>query len=265
MKKEEGDIEGGPFELHELQNCEVLLLDYSEMVQIEDLVDCRVFIGACSGTVLVRHCEGCSFTVACESLQIHNCDSCTFSCAVKGRICSDGEKPFEGGPYISDCANLRFAPFNGAYPGHAAHMASAGLNFVGATVANVWFDVEDQSQNRGTFSEKSWRLLDASEEEDIWSVEAAVKMTTPTIPRVAPGEYPKLGAVKISPLSGDQPVAEIPKEPVEEPLDPNSNSRIRGVTKLKYVFVNGYTNIELYTWDLIELNMFRCISVYPEL
>jgi hypothetical protein len=123
-----------------------------------------VFIGACSGTVLVRDCAHCTFTVACASLRIRNCDSCTFYCAVAGKASSDGEQPFVGGPNISECSELRFAPFNGAYLTHAADLTSANLGFIGATAANVWFDIEELSCDDNAGAGKSWRLLDPAEE-----------------------------------------------------------------------------------------------------
>jgi hypothetical protein len=35
-----------PFDLSDLDNCEVLLLDQSDQVQVDNLSNCRVFIGA---------------------------------------------------------------------------------------------------------------------------------------------------------------------------------------------------------------------------
>jgi hypothetical protein len=37
-----------PFDISDLEACEVLLLDHCDQVQIDNLVNCRVFIGAYS-------------------------------------------------------------------------------------------------------------------------------------------------------------------------------------------------------------------------
>lgn len=36
-----GEIEGQPFDLTSLRGCEVLLLDHSEAVHVDELTDCR--------------------------------------------------------------------------------------------------------------------------------------------------------------------------------------------------------------------------------
>ena len=44
LKKEPGSINGQPFDLADLEACTVMLLDHSDMVQVDALVDCRVFV-----------------------------------------------------------------------------------------------------------------------------------------------------------------------------------------------------------------------------
>ena len=45
LMKVPGNIEGQPFDLADLESCEVMLLDYSDQVQADNLTKCRVFIG----------------------------------------------------------------------------------------------------------------------------------------------------------------------------------------------------------------------------
>jgi Tubulin binding cofactor C len=59
LVKEPGSIAGQPFELSELRDCEVQLLDHSEGVQADDLQDCNVLIGAADNSVFLRNCTGC--------------------------------------------------------------------------------------------------------------------------------------------------------------------------------------------------------------
>ena len=42
LRKEPGSIDGQPFEIENLTLCDVLLLDYSEAVQIDNLTNCRL-------------------------------------------------------------------------------------------------------------------------------------------------------------------------------------------------------------------------------
>lgn len=41
LRKLPGDIDGQPFDLTALRRCEVALLDHSEAVQVDELIDCR--------------------------------------------------------------------------------------------------------------------------------------------------------------------------------------------------------------------------------
>jgi len=41
LRKLPGDIDGQPFDLTSLRRCEVALLDRSEAVQVDELIDCR--------------------------------------------------------------------------------------------------------------------------------------------------------------------------------------------------------------------------------
>ncbi|CAM9682319.1 unnamed protein product, partial [Discosporangium mesarthrocarpum] len=140
LKKLPGDINGQPFDLASLNRCEVLLLDHSEAVQVDELKDCRVFIAACADSVFVRDCSSCVFTVACKQLRTRSCHGCEF------RLYSKTE------PIIELSDNMSFAPFNGAYVGHTQHMREANL-----TSPNLWFGVHDFNDEARTG--KNWRLL----------------------------------------------------------------------------------------------------------
>lgn len=41
LQKLGGEIDGQPFDLTSLNKCEIILLDHSEAVQVDDLTDCR--------------------------------------------------------------------------------------------------------------------------------------------------------------------------------------------------------------------------------
>jgi len=67
----------------------------------------RVFIAACVDSVFVRNCTGCVFTVACKQLRTRDCEDCEFRLYCKTE------------PIIETSHGMAFAPFNGAYVGHA--------------------------------------------------------------------------------------------------------------------------------------------------
>jgi hypothetical protein len=53
-----------PFNLTDLTDCVVRLCDASDMVQVDRLTRCRVFIAACSESIFLRNCVDCTFTIA---------------------------------------------------------------------------------------------------------------------------------------------------------------------------------------------------------
>jgi hypothetical protein len=172
LRKEPGAIEGQPFEMAELADCTVVLLDHSEAIQVDYLVNCRVFIGACCDSVFVRNCTGCTFTMACKQLRTRECVDCTFYLYTMTE------------PVIEMSNDVRFAPFNGAYPEHPSHMEEAGLD----PSQNLWFAVFDFNDDAKTG--KNWKLLAESEEEGVWCPGSDKAMATSTIPRVVAGSIP---------------------------------------------------------------------------
>mmetsp|Transcript_32899 Transcript_32899/g.52463 ORF Transcript_32899/g.52463 Transcript_32899/m.52463 type:complete len:1055 (-) Transcript_32899:1159-4323(-) len=76
--KRPGDINGEVFSLGNLENCEVVLVDYMDQITVENLVNCKVFIGAVRGSCFIRNCVGCTFTVACNQFRVLTSSDCTF-------------------------------------------------------------------------------------------------------------------------------------------------------------------------------------------
>lgn len=67
-----------------------------------------------------------------------------------------------GEVHIEFSSGVKFAPFNGAYPEHAAHMKAANLD----VNHNMWYDVYDHNDPHKT--RENWSLLPESEYEDPW-------------------------------------------------------------------------------------------------
>ena len=112
-----GELNGNPFVMERLNQCRVILADYGEQVTGDYLTNCRVFIGASAGSVFLRDCKNCVFTICAERVLARDCNSCTFNLKVKRQT------------QLESCEGIGLAPFNGMYRGMAAHQLNAG--FVG--------------------------------------------------------------------------------------------------------------------------------------
>ena len=104
------DLQGQPFDIADCKNKELLLLDNTDQVQIDNCEGCRIFVAASSESVFVRDCKDCTFTLACKQLRTRDCVNCTFYLYSKTE------------PIIETSTAMRFAPFNGAFEGHADAM-----------------------------------------------------------------------------------------------------------------------------------------------
>jgi hypothetical protein len=116
LVKAPGSVNGQPFELKDLDSCDVQVLCWSSTVQIDRLKNCRVFIGPVESSCFVRNCEGCEFIMACRQLRTRDLKDCTF------RLLAGTD------PVIERSTGITFSPFNGSYHGLRKHCTSAGLN-----------------------------------------------------------------------------------------------------------------------------------------
>ena len=175
LSKAPGQLNGQPFDISDLTNCEVTLLDHTDMVQIDYVEGCNIFVAACCEAVWVRECEGCTFTIACKQLRVRDAKNCTFHLYSKTE------------PVIETSSDLKFGPFNGAYPEHEAHMKAASLDLD----ANFWWGVFDFSDERniveGVPTGKNWSLLPEAEYAAPW---CPLGEAASCVPPSAPGSKP---------------------------------------------------------------------------
>ena len=61
-----------------------MLLDHSDMVQVDALVNCKVFVAASCEAVFVRECRDCEITLACKQLRTRDCTNRWSEARVKG-------------------------------------------------------------------------------------------------------------------------------------------------------------------------------------
>lgn len=116
-------VSGQGFEIENVKNCTIMVLDHSEQVQIDAVEDSKIFIGACCSSVFIRDCKNCTFTVACKQLRTRDCDN------IEINLFCISE------PVVEATTNARIHPFNGSYAGIADSFKAANLN----VEQNTWF------------------------------------------------------------------------------------------------------------------------------
>ena len=149
LTKHSGSINGQPFDIIDCNSCCILLLDNCDQVQIDNVVDSKIFIAASSGSVFIRNCLNCTFTIACKQLRTRESRDCRlnlFSVA---------------GPIIETSSGMQFGPFALAYPGHEKALDSAGLDIS----INKWSQVYDF--NDPSNSGKNWSIVEEQDEDRI--------------------------------------------------------------------------------------------------
>ena len=105
LRRDPGEIQGQPFNIEECEDCEIMLLDYSDTIQMDYCKGCKVFIGPCNESVFIRDCSDCEITIACKQLRTRDCHN--MEIYIYGSV----------DPIIELSDGMKFAPFNGAYAG----------------------------------------------------------------------------------------------------------------------------------------------------
>ena len=111
-------------------------------------------------------------TAACKQLRVRDCFDCIFYLYSKTE------------PIIETSKGIKFAPFNGAYPDHAKHMAAGGL----IPAYNLWYavyDFNDEAKVKG-----NWSFLPESDEAPLWRPLAGDETSENCCPRVSVGSIP---------------------------------------------------------------------------
>merc|ERR1712072_954871 len=136
--KKPGDVNGQQFDMMNLTKCEAVVADSTDMVQIDECIDCKVFLGASGESVFIRDCKGCTFYVACKQLRLRDCHDCKFS------LYSQTE------PVIETSDGITFTPFAGGFEGQEQCMRSVNLD----PSINFWwgiFDFNDEAKTGKNF------------------------------------------------------------------------------------------------------------------
>ena len=162
--KKPGEIDGQMFDIGDCENSTLVIMDNCEQVQIDQVKNCRIFIGACASSIFIRNCENCVFYTSCRQLRLREVQNSAFYIYSMSEV------------HIEESTSLQFAPFNGGYPEHSNHLRAANLD----PLHNLWYDIFDH--NDPGKSKKNWKLLPVDEYEEPWfpagvPCELAVQLT----------------------------------------------------------------------------------------
>jgi len=136
-------VNGQGFEIENVKNCTIMVLDNSEQVQIDAVEDSKIFIGACCSSVFIRDCKNCTFTVACKQLRTRDCDN------IEINLFCISE------PVVEATTNARIHPFNGSYAGIAKSFAAANLS----VEQNTWYKVFDFSKDDASLPQPHFTVI----------------------------------------------------------------------------------------------------------
>ena len=176
LVKSPGDVDGQVFEMSSCRNTTMVVMDKSEAVQIDNLTNCRVFIGCCVSSIFIRNCDSCIFYTCCRQLRLREVTKSTLYVYSQAEV------------HIEQSTEVAFAPFNGGYSEQSRHFEQAGMD----PSKNLWWDIFDHNDPAKT--RVNWRLLPQSEMEAAWYPQGTA--CTPCVQVTPPGTSQALDAGK---------------------------------------------------------------------
>lgn len=165
--KNPGSVDGQMFDIADCEGSTLVVMDHTEQVQIDQVNNCKVFIGACASSIFIRNCKNCTFYTCCRQLRLREVEDCVFYIFSMSEV------------HIEYSSKLKFAPFNGGYPEHANHLKAANIS----SQPNLWYDIYDH--NDPNKSGLNWTLMSDSDYEEPWF--PAGETCEIVVPKTAPG------------------------------------------------------------------------------
>lgn len=100
MIKVPGDVNGQDFEISDCTNSTLVVMDTTDQVQIDNLVSCRVFIGACNSTIFIRNCKDCCFFTCSRQLRLFEVHSSVLHTYCQSEIHIELSSDVQFGPFL---------------------------------------------------------------------------------------------------------------------------------------------------------------------
>lgn len=147
-----GECSGGTVSLEFLDDCEVLVLDWSSQVTVDACNNCRILVGPVDGSVMLRECVALRVSAVCRQFRCRDCDSCEL-------------RLFTFGPVVESSQRMTFGAWSAGYPRLGAHFAAARIDPTGP---NKWAEVHDFNDPDQTRQPPNWSTI--SEVQQAWVV-----------------------------------------------------------------------------------------------
>lgn len=138
------------FAIENCENCTLAVCDQCDQIQVDNVKNCRIFLGASASSIFLRNCEDCVFYTCSQQLRLRDCVRCDLYVFSYAEV------------HIELSNKVRLAPFRGGYPAQADHLKACKLNLT----HNLWYDVFDHNDTLKT--KENWSLIDAKEYEAPW-------------------------------------------------------------------------------------------------
>ena len=110
-----GDINGIDFQIKDLENCTVILLDHTAQIQVDRCKNTKFYFGPIKSSLFIRNCEDCELTVCCSQFRCRDITNCKI-----WLYCVND-------PIVESSSALSFAPYNLQYPQLEEHAIKADL------------------------------------------------------------------------------------------------------------------------------------------
>jgi len=139
-----GQINGRDFVISNLEGCEVYLMDHIAQIFVDDCKNCTIHIGPVESSIFIRDCQDLKVSAACSQYRISdssNIDSYVYAMT---------------DPTLEKCRNVRFAPYNFAYPLQNEHFEKAKLD----PKTNKWSQIFDFNENK---QDPNWFIIPPEE------------------------------------------------------------------------------------------------------
>lgn len=129
--KTPGSIGGEECIIKDLTKCTVCVYDWVGKAEIQNCNHCTIRIGPISSVCKISNCENCFMSIACSELQISSSSFLTLFVFT------------ENDPQITQCKDLRFAPYNIQYSGQEQCFSQSELN----PYKDKWHEVYDYNRS----------------------------------------------------------------------------------------------------------------------
>ena len=146
ITRNKGDIGGNQFQADQLENCTVIIKDAVDSMTIDRCYDCQFAMSAIHGSIFVRDCQNCKFTVNCGQFRCRNCTNCEFF--MHSRT----------GPVVEASSNITIGCGTFSYSGVLEDLKAAQID----EYSSLFYDVHDFTPGQGNFSVKDGEKIDIS-------------------------------------------------------------------------------------------------------